>query len=65
MDNRCDTDNSMGAWPGEQLYHGRVDSHPAGNCYCHGAAQHYSGTKSIIEDMPGIFFHDGLQKFNK
>ena len=48
MDNRCDTDNSMGAGAGEQLYHGRVDSRPAGNCHYRGAAQHYSGTKSIV-----------------
>lgn len=44
MDNRYDTDNSLGAGAGEQLYDGRVDSHPAGNCYRRGAAQRYSGT---------------------
>ena len=48
MDNCFDTDNSVGAGAGEQLYDGRFDSHPAGNCYCRGADQHYSGTKSII-----------------
>ncbi len=32
MDNRCDTDNSVGARAGEQLHDGRVYSHPAGNC---------------------------------
>ena len=48
MDDRFDTDNSVGAGIGEQLYDGRVDSHPAGNCHCRNTAQYYSGTKSII-----------------
>ena len=44
MDDRYDIDNSVGSGAGEQLHDGRVDSHPAGNCCCRGAAQHYSGT---------------------
>ncbi len=42
MDNCSDTDNSVAAGIGDQLHDGRVDSHPAGNCYCCGAGQHYS-----------------------
>jgi hypothetical protein len=48
VDNRCNTDNSVGAWAREQLYDGRVDSHPAGNCYYRDSAQRYSGTQSIV-----------------
>ena len=48
MDDRCDTDNSVGAGAGEQLHDGRIYSHPAGNCYYRGAGQHYSGTKSFV-----------------
>ena len=44
MDNRYDTDNSVGPWAGEQLHDGRVDSYPAGNCYYRDFAQRYSGT---------------------
>ena len=38
MDDRFDTDNSVGAGDGEQLHDGRVDSHTAGNCCYRGAA---------------------------
>jgi hypothetical protein len=48
VDYRCDTDNFVVAWAGEQLYDGRVDSHPAGNCYYRDSAQRYSGTKSFV-----------------
>jgi len=47
VDDRCDTDNSVGAGTGEQLHDGRVDSHPAGNRCYRGAAQHYSGTQRV------------------
>ena len=48
MDDRCDTDNSVGAGAGEQLHDGRIDSHPTGNCCYRGAGQHYSGTQSFV-----------------
>jgi len=47
VDNRYDIDNSVGFGAGEQLYDGRVDSHPAGNCHCRDSAQRYSGTQRI------------------
>lgn len=46
MDNRCDTDNFVGARGGQQLHHGRVYSRPAGDCYYRGAIQHHSGAKT-------------------
>ncbi len=51
MDDRCDTDNSVGDRAGEQLHHGRVYSRPAGNCYYRGADQNNSGTKTSINDL--------------
>jgi hypothetical protein len=48
VDDRCDTDNSVGARAGEQLHDGRVDSRPAGNCYYRGAIQHHSGAQSFV-----------------
>jgi hypothetical protein len=47
VDNRFDTDNSVGAGTGEQLHNGRVDSRPSGNCNHSGAAQRYSGTQRV------------------
>ena len=46
LDDRCDTDNSVGARVGQQLHHGRVYSHPAGDCYYRSAIQHHSGAKT-------------------
>jgi hypothetical protein len=46
--NCSDPDNPVIAGIGEQLHDGRVDSHPAGNCYCCGAGQHYSETQSFV-----------------
>ena len=46
LDNRCDTDNSVGARVGQQLHHGRVYSRPAGDCYYRSAIQHHSGAKT-------------------
>ena len=37
VDDCCNTDNFMAAGVGDQLYDGRVCSHPAGDCYYHGA----------------------------
>jgi len=37
VDNCCSADNFVASGAGEQLHDGRVNSHPAGNCYYHGA----------------------------
>ena len=47
MDNRCDTDNSVGARAGEQLHDGRVDSRPAGDCYYRGAINIIQGRRPL------------------
>lgn len=46
LDDRCDTDNSVGARVGQQLHHGRVYSRPAGDCCYRRAVQHHSGAKT-------------------
>jgi hypothetical protein len=51
LDNRCDTDNSVGARVGEQLHHGRVYSRPAGHRNRCGVDQNHSGTKTCINDL--------------
>lgn len=48
MDDRFDTDSSVGAGAGDQLHDGRVDSYPAGNCCYRDPDQHYSGTQSFV-----------------
>ena len=50
MDNSWRADNSVVSGAGEQLHHGRVYSHPVGNCYYRGAVQHHSGAESHVAD---------------
>ena len=47
VDDCSNTDNSVGAGTGEQLHDGRVDSRPAGNCYCRDSAQRYPGAQRV------------------
>ena len=51
MDNRCNTDNSVGAGAGEQLHDGRVHSSTSGYRNRCGVGQSHSGTKSFIACM--------------
>ena len=51
VDNCCNNDRSVGAGDGEQLHDGRVGSPPAGNCRCHGPAQHHSGPTSGVRSI--------------
>ena len=53
MDDRCDTDNSVGAGAGEQLHDGRVHSPPAGACHRRVAGQDYSGTTTGVRSRYG------------
>lgn len=46
MDNSCNTDNSLGAWTGQQLHHGRIHSSTAGYRNCCGVDKNNSGTKT-------------------
>ena len=45
VDNCCNTNNFVAAGVGDQLYDGRVCSHPAGNCRYRGDSQPHSGAR--------------------
>ena len=51
MDNRFDTDNSMGARVGDRLYDGLFYSCTAGHCHYRCADQSHSGAKTCIDDF--------------
>lgn len=48
MDDRCDTDNSVGARVGQQLHNGRVHSCIAGYRNCCGVDQNNFGTQTLL-----------------
>jgi hypothetical protein len=51
VDDCCCTDNFVAARPGEQLYVGRVHTHPVGHCHCRCADQGHSRAKSVIATL--------------
>jgi hypothetical protein len=51
LDDRSDTDNSVGAGAGEQLHDWRIHSYTAGYRNRCGADQNNSGTKTSVDDL--------------
>ena len=50
MDDRCNTDNSVGTWAGEQLHDGWVHPYFACDRNCCGIDQGHSGAKNPLAD---------------